>query len=200
MFASAPEANPAPAGPFSGVSVQPELATERLLLRALRPEDASAVRELAGAFEVADKTLLIPHPYPEGIAEKFIDSQATAFLNGEGVAFAITLRASGRLIGAIGLTLSRPDSRAEMGYWIGVPFWGKGYCTEAGRAVLAYGFHQLGLNRIFSQYFSRNPASGKVLAKLGFRHEGHLRQHVKKWDRFEDLEVCSVLRDEYKSG
>ncbi len=67
------------------------------------------------------------------------------------------------LIGAIGLTLSKKYDHAEMGYWIGVPFWGKGYCTEAAKIVLQYGFEELKLNRIFAHHMTNNPASGKVM-------------------------------------
>ena len=87
--------------------------------------------------------------------------------------------------------------RAELGYWIGKPYWGQGYCTEAARATLDFGFEQLGLNRIFAHHFARNPASGRVMQKIGMTREGRLRQHVKKWDAFEDLELYGILKDHW---
>ena len=99
------------------------------------------------------------------------------------------------MIGAVGLRIEREDQRAELGYWIGRPYWNQGYCTEAARAVLDFGFEQLGLNRIYASHFTRNPASGRVMQKLGMTHEGRLRQHVRKWDAFEDVEVYAVLRE-----
>ena len=89
-------------------------------------------------------------------------------------------------------------SHAELGYWIGVPYWGKGYATEAAKAVVRYGFEQIKLNRIFAHHFKPNPASGKVLRKIGMKYEGCMRQHVRKWDEFVDLELYAILREEWK--
>ena len=83
-----------------------------------------------------------------------------------------------------------------MGYWIGVPYWNKGYCSEAAKALIGYGFDELGLNRVFAEHMVRNPASGRVMEKAGMTYEGTLRQHVKKWDRYEDLKVYGILRTE----
>jgi RimJ/RimL family protein N-acetyltransferase len=173
------------------------LPTERLLLRPFLVSDAPAVERLAGAREVADTTLLIPHPYPAGAAKQFIEGIRAEFEKGEQYVFGITLHATGELCGSMGLKISAPHQRGELGYWIGVPFWNRGYCTEAGRAILRFGFEELELNSINAHHFIRNPASGRVLQKLGMRHEGCLRQHVKKIDHFEDLECYSILRSEW---
>jgi ribosomal-protein-alanine N-acetyltransferase len=174
------------------------MVTTRLLLRPFTVSDAPAVERLAGAREVADTTLLIPHPYPEGAAKKFIEGVRAEFEKGEQYVFAITLRSTGELCGSMGLKIAVPHQRGELGYWIGVPFWNQGYCTEAGRAVLRFGFEKLELNSINAHQFVRNPASGRVLRKLGMRHEGCLRQHVRKVDHFEDLECYSILRSEWR--
>ncbi len=111
---------------------------------------------------------------------------------------AITLAATGEHIGSIGLSgLAGPNKRASLGYLLGVEFWGKGYCTEAARAVMKFGFEQLGLNRISAEHFTRNPASGRVMQKLGMKHEGTLRQHVLRWDEFHDVEVYGILKSEW---
>ena len=99
----------------------------------------------------------------------------------------------------IGLHLNRQDNRAELGYWIGVPFWGRGYATEAATEVVRYGFEELGLNKIYAGYFSRNPASGNVLRKIGMRHEGTLRQQHRKWGEYVDVEFYALTRDEFTS-
>jgi RimJ/RimL family protein N-acetyltransferase len=112
--------------------------------------------------------------------------------------FALVLRRSNELIGAIGLRVEAQHARAELGYWVGLRYWGQGYCTEAGYAVLDYGFNTLGLARIHASHFTRNPASGRVMQKLGMRHEGSLRQHVRKRDVFEDLEIYAILRSEFR--
>jgi RimJ/RimL family protein N-acetyltransferase len=88
-------------------------------------------------------------------------------------------------------------AQAELGFWIAIECWGKGYATEAARAVLAFGFEQLGLNRIYAHYMVRNPASGRALAKIGMKQEGLLRQRVRKWGLFEDVVPLAILREEW---
>ena len=117
---------------------------------------------------------------------------------GEQAVFAVTLRSEKTLIGSVGLKIHREDRRAELGYWIGRPYWNQGYCTEAARAALEFGFRQLGLNRLFAHHFARNPASGRVLQKIGMTREGRLPQHVRKWDAFEDLELYGVLKGQWR--
>lgn len=178
---------------------QPELLTARLRLRRPERSDASEVRRLAGEFAVADTTLSIPHPYPEGAAERWIGSLPTTYEEGRAAVFAVTDRETGALYGAVGLTLDPEHDRAELGYWVGRPFWDRGYATEAARAVLAWGFDSLGLRRICARHFVRNAASGRVLAKLGMRWEGTARQHFKRWDRYEDVDDYGILREEFET-
>ncbi len=131
------------------------------------------------------------------MAEAWIHCHQPEFEPGESVTYAVTLRQTGELLGAIGLSIKALHRRAEMGYWVGVPYWGNGYCSEAARALLAYGFHQLQLNRIFAEHFASNPASGRVMQKIGMTYEGTLRQHMCKWEQFEDMKVYSILREEF---
>jgi len=178
---------------------QPTLQTNRLILRPFEMTDAKEVQRLAGDRSIADTTLEIPHPYEDGIAEKWISTHQAKFEAGEMAHFAIILRETNGLIGAIGLTIVPRFERAESGYWIGKLYWGNGYCTEAARAVLEYGFTTLKLNRIHAHHFKRNPASGRALEKLGMLREGFARQHVKKWDIFEDIELYGILREEWQN-
>lgn len=159
-------------------------------------DDAPVVQRLAGAREIADTTLTIPHPYPDGAAEEWIRTHEEAWNRRERATFAITSEPDG-LIGAIGLDLALSHGRAELGYWVGRPFWNRGYATEAVRAVIAFGFETLGLNRIWARHLTRNPASGRVMVKAGMRFEGILRQHVIKWERPEDLAAYAIVRAEY---
>lgn len=174
---------------------QPEIRTKRLLLRPFRPEDARAVQHLAGAREIADTTLHIPHPYKDGMAEEWIGTHAGAWERNEMATFAVTTSADG-LVGAVSLRLRPEHARAELGYWIGTPFWGRGYATEAAGALVRFGFETLDLNRIHATHLTRNPASGEVMRKIGMRHEGTLRQHVRKWNQLEDLALYAILRRE----
>jgi len=99
-----------------------------------------------------------------------------------------------------GLTLSEAHNHGELGYWIGKPFWGRGYATEAAAAVLRFGFETLQLNRIHAAFMEHNPASGRVMEKIGMSHEGTLRQHMKKWDRFYDVIKYGILKSDYESS
>lgn len=175
----------------------PVLLTPRLRLRPLDVGDAGDVQRLAGDFTVADTTLAIPHPYEDGMAERWIATLAEEFAAGRQAVFAVTDRATAALVGAIGLILRPEHSRAELGYWIGRPFWGRGYATEAAGAMLRYGFETLDLHRMYACHFARNPASGRVLEKVGMRREGIARAHARRWQRFEDLVQYGILREEF---
>jgi len=179
---------------------QPELVTPRLRLRRPARSDAGDIRRLAGEFAVADMTLRIPHPYPDGAAEAWIDSLAPAYDQGRQAVFAITEAPGGGFCGCIGLTLHLEHDRAELGYWVGRPLWGRGYATEAARAVLAWGFGALALHRINAHCFVRNSASARVLLKLGMRHEGRGREHFKRWNRYEDVDEYGILREEFETS
>lgn len=173
----------------------PELRTERLLLRDFRREDIPDLVRLAGAREVAATTLRIPHPYTLADAEHFLEMrQEDKF----GYSFAITLLSSGELCGGVGLHPDAVHPRAELGYWIGVPYWGRGYATEAARAVVDFGFRELGLQRIFAHHFEGNLSSGRILQKIGMKHEGCQRQHIEKWGKLLDLENYGILRSEWQ--
>lgn len=178
----------------------PTLVTERLVLRPFAPDDAREVQRLAGDRAIADTTLHIPHPYLDGMAEQWIATHQDTFDKGQGVTFAITKRSDGTLVGAISLMAMAKGHQAELGYWIGVPYWRQGYCTEAGRAVLEYAFTELGLVRVHACHLSRNPASGRVMRKLGMRHEGCRRGHAMKWARTEDVELNGILKSDSDSA
>jgi [ribosomal protein S5]-alanine N-acetyltransferase len=171
----------------------PTLQTARLRLRPYAEADIPELVRLIGAREIAATTLRIPHPYTENDAREFLARMET---DGE-VRLGIRLRAAERLIGGVGLRLDPQHQHAELGYWLGVPYWGQGYATEASREMLRYGFEELTLHRIFASHFAHNPASGRILRKLGMRYEGCQRGHLRKWDEFIDLELYGLLREEW---
>ena len=175
----------------------PVLEAERLILRPFTLDDAKELQRLVGERAIADTTLNIPHPYEDGMAEAWIGTHQSAFEAHETVTLAVEARDTGNLVGAVGLRLHLANESAEIGYWIGRMYWGRGYCTEAARAMLDYAFRELGLNRVHAAHLSRNPASGRVMIKLGMVREGRQRQHVKKWGVFEDIEKYGILRGEY---
>ncbi len=178
---------------------QPTLQTERLVLRPFVLDDAPTVQRLVGAREIAETTLTIPHPYLDGMAEAWIRTHRAAWEAQDRGTFAIVSNPDG-LVGAIGLHFRPPHRRAELGYWIGRPFWNRGYATEAARAVIRFAFETLPLNRIHASHLTRNPASGRVMVKAGMQFEGILRQHVMKWDRPEDLAEYAILRTAFEAA
>jgi RimJ/RimL family protein N-acetyltransferase len=162
--------------------------------------DAADVQRLAGDRAIADTTLNVPHPYEDGMAEAWIGTHAREFAERRLVNFAITLAADGSLLGSIGLQLDRETPGAgELGYWVGVPYWNRGYCTEAATAVLDYGFAELELERIHAHHLLRNPASGRVLAKAGMRREGVARQEFRKGERYEDIVLYGMRREDWQA-
>ena len=189
------------------------LETERLLLRPFNLDDAATVQRLAGRHEIADTTDNVPHPYEDGMAEEWIATHAEERESGTGYPFAITLKApteqysisesgttpkNDTIVGAISLFVTQEHNRAEIGYWVGVPYWNRGFCTEAAQRVLDFGFVDLRFNKICAHHLTRNPASGRVLQKVGMRHEGSFSQYVYKANVYEDVEFYGVTYTEYK--
>lgn len=174
--------------------LQPELRTHRLRLRPFRMDDAPAVAGLCADRRIADTTLSVPHPYDENDARAWIATHREAWEAGRRADWAVTSSDGNTLVGAVGLILEPIHRRAELGYWIGVPHWGKGYATEAARAVVDFAFDGLGLHRVFATHFARNPASGRVMEKLGFRLEGRMPGHAWKWGKPEDLVMRGLVR------
>jgi ribosomal-protein-alanine N-acetyltransferase len=168
-----------------------------LLLRPFELGDASDVQRLAGNWRIADTTQNIPHPYEDGMAEEWISTHKEKLETGGLATYAIVEKSDNLLIGAIGLTIDSEFERAELGYWIGEPYWGLGYCSEAAQRIVRYGFEDLGLNRIHAWHLARNPASGRVLQKIGMSNEGIARQHTRKHGKFEDIVLCGLLREDY---
>jgi len=175
--------------------VRPTLETSRLKLRPYTEADIAPLLPLIGAREVAATTLRIPHPYTELDARAFLEMAR----DGNRIWLAIALRSDGRQIGGMGLVVDPQHQHAELGYWLGVPYWHQGYATEAARAMLRYGFEDLGLHRIFASHFKHNPASGNVLRKLGMRYEGCQREHLQKWGEFVDSELYGILRSDWET-
>ncbi|MBD2259537.1 GNAT family N-acetyltransferase [Pseudanabaena sp. FACHB-2040] len=181
------------------IVTQPTLGAERLILRPFTLADAPDVQRLAGEWDIAARTLVIPHPYPDGLAEQWIRSHPKDFAAGNSVTFAIALL-DNTLCGAIGLGLVPENQLAELGYWIGKPYWGNGYCTEAAKALLKLGFNDLGLNRIQATHYTDNPASGRVMQKIGMAYEGCRRQHTFRWGEFKDIKLYGILKSDWLNG
>ncbi|MFP4643053.1 MAG: GNAT family N-acetyltransferase [Spirochaetales bacterium] len=178
---------------------QPTLKTRRFELRPFHLSDAGRVKELCGDWRIADTTLHIPHPYEDGMAEEWIDTHAPKWSEGVEATFAVTDPHEREVIGAVGLRIENAHARGELGYWIGVPYWGQGIATEAAGAVLRFAFENLGLNRVYATHVPRNPASGRVMTKLGMRREGCLRSHAFSRGRYEDLIHYGIIAEDRRA-
>jgi RimJ/RimL family protein N-acetyltransferase len=150
---------------------QPEIETQRLLLRQFSHEDAKIVQKLAGNKLVSEPTLNIPYPYQDGMAEEWISNQILNWKNRTQVIYAVTDKVSKQLLGAVSLVEIK-GTEAELGYWFGKPYWGEGYCTEATKALVEFAFANLGIVKIVAEHLSSNSASGRVMEKVGIRYDG----------------------------
>jgi RimJ/RimL family protein N-acetyltransferase len=147
----------------------PTLSTPRLTLRPLQLDDAPALCRLVDDPGVAAMTSSIPHPFPEGAAEAFIERMAQADPDREG-AFALECAREG-FIGVLGFH-PNDQGAVEVGYWLGRPYWGLGYMTEAADAALVWAAQGWGRRYLLAGHFADNPASGQVLVKVGFLYTG----------------------------
>ncbi|HLR25379.1 MAG TPA: GNAT family N-acetyltransferase [Fodinibius sp.] len=175
----------------------PTLKTERLRLRGLQVSDIPDIVSLADNRKVADMTLSIPHPYQPKDAVAWINAAIEGFKDGSHFIFAICPLPGNDFIGGIGLEINKGFDRAELGFWIGEPYWNNGYRTEATAAILHFGFNELALNKIYASHFLGNPASGRVMQKNGMIKEGELVDHLKKGDRYLSLVQYRVTRAEF---
>ena len=141
----------------------PILETARLVLRAPRLDDAPAVARLINDRRIAENLSRVPHPYSRRDADAFVSGANRA---DDEVVFVITSR-DGTLVGSCGVVSLRGEY-PEIGYWLGTPYWGRGYATEAARAVIAYAFDELGHEVLEGGARVSNPASRRVLEKCGY--------------------------------
>ncbi|MDG0817202.1 GNAT family N-acetyltransferase [Bdellovibrio svalbardensis] len=176
----------------------PTIKTTRLKLRPFSLADAPEVQRMAGSIKVAQMTATIPHPYPDGAAESWISTHLGQFTDGDAVTWALEELSSGNLIGCISYGVSKTHKRAEMGYWIGEEYWGKGYCTEAAISGIDFCFQHFSLNKITSRHLAHNPASGKVMLKAGMQQEGYLRQDMIRYGQVSDMVIFGLLRSDWE--
>ena len=148
------------------------METPRLALRRFREGDLDSVFILVSDLAVAKWTARIPHPYERNMAEEWFRAGERLWDEGRSLTLAVTLRDGGTVIGAASLEIEDEAGRAELGYYLGRPYWGRGFMTEAAGAILTYGFETLGLSTVHADAFTENDASARVLKKLGFVENG----------------------------
>lgn len=166
-----------------------------IVLRPWREADAVACAALADDEGVAANLRdLFPHPYTEQDARNFI---ALCLAADPDEALFCAVELDGVFTGSVSLTRGADVARksAELGYWFGRPFWGKGVATEAVRQMCARGFAEWDIVRIFAEPFSCNRASCRVLEKNGFQHEGTKRLSVCKRGKLMDSEMYALVHE-----
>ncbi|WP_291845195.1 GNAT family N-acetyltransferase [Maricaulis sp.] len=148
----------------------PRIETERLVMRLPVLEDAASIATYLGDFDVAKNTARVPHPYPELAAEIWVLTTRASWQPGGNLSLTVVM--DGEVIGGGGVFKRKPDADWEIGYWIGKPWWGQGLATELGHGLVDFARDSLGTRRLIAGYYKDNPASGRVLEKLGFVHQG----------------------------
>ena len=171
------------------------LDTARLRLRRMRPEDAPEIARLLDDWEVARHTSNIPFPYERSVADDFIAKVGVEMAEGRALVFAVEERLTGKLAGCVGASLT--GHIAEIGYWIGREFWGKGYATEAVRRCLRALFQNFGLGTVWGAVLPENPASRRVMEKAGLLFERTQRMDMPVRNRCTELEVFIVSREQW---
>ncbi|EJL75682.1 GNAT family N-acetyltransferase [Chryseobacterium populi] len=171
----------------------PRIETERLILSQLKEKDIPFIVDYLQDKIFSELTSNIPYPYHKEDGEFWLKMSEKAFEDKTGFTFAIRNKEE-KIIGAIGLH-DREDDKAELGYWMAKPFWNNGFVTEVAKAILDFGFKELKFNKIFATYFVHNPASGKIMEKIGMEKEAVLKQHIKKEGKYFDIIMYSVFRN-----
>lgn len=181
------------------------LESKGLILRLPEINDTEAMQAIISAWDVAVTTLTIPYPYTVEMAKEWI--QAVHQRDDESsFRYVIIRKSDNQLVGGCGFQVSSQHEKAEIGYWIGVPYWGNGYATETVRTVIQFCFEDLGLNRVEAEYFAENGASRRVMEKAGMTFEGLARQSLireilsKNHRVYHDIGSCAILRDDWKNA
>jgi ribosomal-protein-alanine N-acetyltransferase len=172
------------------------LQTERLILRTPEPGDVPSLVPLVGDFDVAKNCSRVPHPYTERDGYDLVALLRQRQAHGQDHTFAILRQEDDAFIGLCGV---HPERGWEMGYWIGKPFWRQGYASEAASRLVAFGFDELGAERLVAEWFHDNPASGRVLEKLGFQPAGETMSNCLARGHLVPSHIVALDRHAYKT-
>lgn len=175
--------------------ISPVIKTRRLILRRFTLQDSLPLQKYADNQEISRILPNIPYPYTLNIAENWISKQDEKTNK---ISLAITGRESGEVMGCIEVICDKNNSSASLGYWLGVPFWNQGFCTEATHAVIDFGFEQMGFHRIWAEYWSANPASGRVMEKCSMRKETVMIEKELCSGEYRNIVQYAILRREWE--
>ena len=175
------------------------IETPRLILRPFKKEDVDQVVALCNDWELAKTTLGLPYPYgPENFLP-WMERHAQQFEDDIAYEFAVTDKETGAVLGAISVMgINMKHRHGELGYWLGAKYWNNGYATEAARALVDFCFKEKNFNKVFARHFAVNPASGRVMQKIGMKYEGTQRRHYYRNDTWQDVVFYGVLYDEWQ--
>lgn len=171
------------------------ITTERLVLRLFQTSDAGTVAKHCNNYNIYKSTMYLPFPYSLDDALSWMEHHYDNFMEDLSYEFAVTDKETGELYGAIGLSNNKHFNQGEIAYWIGEKYWGKGYATEAAQSIVKFAFEEKKLHKVFARYFSSNPASGKVMEKIGMKQEGILKDHIIKDGKYEDLVYYGLINE-----
>ncbi len=169
--------------------MQQAIESERLILRQFSLSDAERVSELAGDKQISEMTANIPYPYTVSDAENWIRTHAELFVSGKGIVYAIVLKESSELI------ISFPkleNGLGILGYWLGVPYWGSGYATEASKVLISFSKYHYGLTMLKVMHLVGNERSKSVIEKLGVKYVGDQTNRMQGKDREVSVYISEV--------
>lgn len=160
------------------------IRSKKFILRPFRGGDEESLIKNINNKIIARNTLTIPHPYKMKNARRWINRNLKLDKKKNKHEINFVIEIDGEVAGEIGLNKIIEGHMAEIGYWLGKKYWGKGIMTAAAKLVTKYGFEKLGLRRIYAFVFPFNKSSAIVLEKAGFKYEGKLKKHAKKGNKF----------------
>lgn len=174
------------------------IETNRFIIRPFIKTDAEKIYEACNDFEISKTTLGIPFPYTLEDSQNFIDYTNNAISSQKSYELAITLKENtNEVVGCISLMgIKRPANKAELAYWVAKKYWNSGIATEAAKAIIEYGFNTLNLHSIFARFLDNNPASGKVMQKIGMKYVGRMREHEYKFGQYYDVFYYEILKSD----
>jgi len=161
-------------------------------LRGIEESDLVRIAELANDKEIARVAASLPYPYTAADARTWYD-----YLQANRHEHVFAICADGKMAGVIGLVHEAAHSRAELGYWLGRAYWGKGYASAAAEMMVGYAFASLGVNKVYANCFAVNTASRRVLQKCGLKHEGTQRRHHVRMGQTHDVLLFGLLKEDY---
>ncbi|MEQ8195830.1 MAG: GNAT family N-acetyltransferase [Rhodospirillales bacterium] len=177
----------------------PVLFTRRLKLRPAADTDVPEMVRLAGDKKVATRTAHIPYPYSLEAGEAWFAARQAEHDTGYEMLFAVERRADAALLGAVGLIVDSANGEAEVGYWLGVPYWREGFMSEALGEALRYAFEDIGLAAVSGGAFPDNAASLALQRKLGMTEAGRKIHPAPARGAPRDVLIMKITREEWEN-